>query len=117
MKVIERKIGPVRMGTVKTRAIVAALSALAQETRLAIFRLLVQAGPQGLAAGEIARRLELAPATLSFHLAQLSHARLIASRRESRSIIYASNFDEINGLIGYLTENCCAGEPCMQKSR
>ena len=108
MKLAERKIS-VRMGTLKTRAIVAALAALAQETRLAIFRLLVQAGPTGMAAGEIARRLDLAPATLSFHLAQLSHAGLVVSRRESRSIIYAPNFDGIDGLIGYLTDNCCAG--------
>jgi DNA-binding transcriptional ArsR family regulator len=112
MKTVERKVVPIRLGTARTRTVVAALAALAQETRLGIFRLLVQAGPDGMAAGEIARRLDLAPATLSFHLAQLSHAGLLESRRESRSIIYAPNFAEINGLIGYLVDNCCEGSSC-----
>jgi ArsR family transcriptional regulator, arsenate/arsenite/antimonite-responsive transcriptional repressor len=87
-----------------------ALGALAQETRLGIFRLLVQKGPSGMAAGAIADRLGIPGATLSFHLARLTHAGLIAPRRESRSIIYSANFRGMNALIAFLTENCCAGE-------
>lgn len=90
---------------------IAALGALAQETRLDIFRMLVEEGPAGLPAGVIGGRLGLPSPTLSFHLNQLRYAGLVRSRRESRSIIYAANFDAINGLIGYLTENCCGGEP------
>jgi DNA-binding transcriptional ArsR family regulator len=90
---------------------VAALGALAQETRLAIFRLLVQAGPEGLPAGEIAGALEIPANTLSFHLSQLKHAGLVTFRRESRSLIYAAEFAAMNALLGYLTENCCRGEP------
>jgi DNA-binding transcriptional ArsR family regulator len=92
----------------KTDAI-AALAALAQETRLDIYRLLVQAGPEGLAAGQIGGRLGLAGATLSFHLAQLRHAGLVTQRRESRSLIYAAHYPTMNGLLAYLTENCCRG--------
>src|SRR5579872_5918591 len=90
---------------------VAALGALAQETRLEIFRLLVQKGPQGLAAGEIGDRLGLPSPTLSFHLNQLRFAGLVSSRRASRSIIYSANFKAMNELLGYLTENCCGGRP------
>ena len=86
---------------------ITALGALAQETRLALFRLLVQQGPEGLAAGAIAERLEVPAPTLSFHLAQLAHAGLIAQRRESRSIIYSADFACMNALVGFLTENCC----------
>ena len=89
--------------------ILAALAALAQETRLDIYRLLVEAGPAGLPAGRIGERLGLALPTLSFHLAQLKHAGLALARRESRSIIYAANYPAMNGLIAYLTENCCGG--------
>ena len=89
-----------------------ALQALAQEHRLAAFRLLVEAGPQGIAAGEIARALEIAPATLSFHLNQLTQAGLVGSRRAGRSIIYAANFEAMEGLVGFLTENCCRGAGC-----
>ena len=95
----------------KKSAAVAALSALAQETRLDIYRLLVQAGPPGLPAGRIAERLDLPPATLSFHLTQLRQAALIDFRRESRSLIYAAENDAMNSLLGYLTENCCQGDP------
>jgi len=87
-----------------------ALAALAQETRLDIYRLLVEAGPSGLPAGHIGERLDLALPTLSFHLAQLKHAGLVTARRESRSIIYAANYAVMNGLLAYLTENCCGGD-------
>ena len=93
----------------KTQEVVSGLSALAQETRLAIYRLLVEAGPNGLAAGAIAQRLDVAPSSLSFHLAQLTHAGLINQRRISRSLIYAADFAAMNGLVAYLTENCCGG--------
>jgi ArsR family transcriptional regulator, arsenate/arsenite/antimonite-responsive transcriptional repressor len=96
----------------KSSDAVDALSALAQENRLDAFRLLVQAGPDGLPAGEIAERLKLAAPTLSFHLAQLRHAGLIHQRREGRSLIYAANYDGMNVLMGFLTENCCGGQSC-----
>jgi ArsR family transcriptional regulator len=88
---------------------VAALAGLAQETRLDIFRLLVQAGTEGVPAGQIAGRLKLPSATLSFHLSQLRHARLVTFRRESRSLIYAAEYAAMNELLAYLTENCCQG--------
>jgi ArsR family transcriptional regulator len=92
---------------------VVALSALAQENRLDVFRLLVQAGPGGLAAGDVADRLEIAPATLSFHLAQLRQAGLLSMRRDGRSLIYSANYDGMNALMSFLTENCCRGAaPC-----
>jgi DNA-binding transcriptional ArsR family regulator len=92
---------------------IAALSALAHETRLALFRLLVSVGPQGLSAGVIAERLEVAPSSLSFHLAQLVHAGLIVQRRHSRQLIYSADYGAMNLLLGYLTENCCGrGESC-----
>jgi DNA-binding transcriptional ArsR family regulator len=87
----------------------AALAALAQESRLDVFRLLVQAGPAGLPAGDIAAQLGLPPNTLSFHLSQLKHAGLVAVKRESRSLIYSAGFSTMNALLGYLTENCCRG--------
>ena len=92
---------------------VAALSALAQENRLDVFRLLVQTGPDGMAAGEVAERLEIPPATLSFHLAQLRQAGLLSMRRDGRSLIYSANYDGMNALMAFLTENCCRGAaPC-----
>lgn len=96
----------------QTKPALAALSALAQESRLNIFRLLVQTGPEGLAASRIAEKLELAPSSLSFHLKELSHAGLIESRQEGRFIIYSASFDTMNDLLGFLTENCCGGESC-----
>ncbi|HEX6591764.1 MAG TPA: metalloregulator ArsR/SmtB family transcription factor [Moraxellaceae bacterium] len=96
----------------ETKAVLTALAALAQETRLGIFRLLVQQGPQGLPAGKIGEALELPPATLSFHLKELSHAGLLDSRQEGRSIVYSTNFSTMNQVLGFLTENCCGGEPC-----
>jgi ArsR family transcriptional regulator, arsenate/arsenite/antimonite-responsive transcriptional repressor len=92
----------------ESNEVINALSALAQETRLAVFRLLVQAGPAGLAAGGIATRLDLPGATLSFHLRELSHAGLVTATRQSRSIIYAADFAAMRNLLGFLTENCCA---------
>ncbi|MFM5906714.1 MAG: ArsR/SmtB family transcription factor [Novosphingobium sp.] len=89
--------------------VIRALAALAQEHRLAAFRLLVVAGPDGLAAGAIADRLGLPASSMSFHLSQLVHAGLATQRRQSRSIIYAAHFAAMRGLMGYLTENCCAG--------
>jgi DNA-binding transcriptional ArsR family regulator len=88
---------------------VAALAALAQETRLDIFRLLVEAGPEGMPAGKIGDRLGLPSATLSFHLNQLKHAHLVKFRRESRSLIYTAEYPVMNDLLTYLTENCCQG--------
>lgn len=85
------------------------LSALAQNSRLSVFRLLVQKGPEGMSAGEIAERLQVAPNALSFHLKELSHAGLLKSRQEGRFIYYAPDFRVMNALLGYLTENCCAG--------
>lgn len=92
--------------------IVGALGALAQDTRLAIFRLLVETGPQGLAVGLIAEKLGLANATLSFHLKELTNAGLTIATPSGRSIIYSANFTTMNGLVEYLTENCCAGSSC-----
>ncbi len=89
-----------------------ALGALAQEHRLAAFRLLVQAGPEGLPAGALAEALGVPPSSMSFHLAQLSHAGLVSQHRQSRSIIYAAHFGAMNDLLAYLTENCCAGASC-----
>lgn len=88
---------------------VGALSALAQTNRLALFRLLVQAGPEGLAVGQIGDALGLRGATLSFHLNQLRQAQLITCRRDGRSLIYAAEFAVMNRLLAYLTENCCQG--------
>jgi ArsR family transcriptional regulator len=89
-----------------------ALAALAQPSRLGAFRLLVEAGPQGLAAGVIGEKLELPAATLSFHLAHLVRAGLVRSRQEGRFVIYSTNFENMNALVGYLTENCCSGSSC-----
>lgn len=94
----------------ETREAVERLAALAQPTRLEVFRLLVHAGPDGMPAGAIAERLDLAPATLSFHLAQLSRAGLLTRARLGRSIIYCANYAAMDRLIGYLTRNCCRGE-------
>jgi len=90
-----------------------ALAALAQETRLSAFRLLVQAGEEGVSAGTLAERLGVANATLSFHLKELSHAGLIRSRQESRHIYYSADFAAMNTLLQFLTENCCGGVPCV----
>ena len=90
---------------------VAALAALALDNRLDVFRLLVQAGPEGLPAGEVARTLALAPNTLTFHFDRLRSAGLVTVRRDGRSMIYAARFATMNALLAYLTENCCQGAP------
>jgi ArsR family transcriptional regulator len=94
-----------------TRNAVTALSALAHEGRLAIFRLLVQAGPEGVAAGEIARRMDVLPNSLSANLNVLSHAELITSRRDGRSIIYTAQYPVMTELLGFLMADCCSGNP------
>jgi ArsR family transcriptional regulator, arsenate/arsenite/antimonite-responsive transcriptional repressor len=95
----------------ETTEAVAALGALAQEHRLAVFRLLVQAGPQGMPAGQLAERLDLAPNTLTFHFDRLRAAGLVTVRREGRSMIYAAQFATMNALLAFLTDNCCQGAP------
>ena len=102
----------------KSSSVVKALAALAQESRLAVYHLLVERGPTGVSAGEIGAELKVVPATLSFHLKELSQAGLITSRQEGRYIYYSANFDEMNALVGYLTDNCCArdGVTCGPRS-
>lgn len=97
----------------ESKTAVQAFGALAQPTRLAVYRLLVTSGPEGLAAGTIAEKLDLPPATLSFHLKDLSQAGLVRSRQEGRSIIYTANFDTMLDLVAFLTENCCGGKSCV----
>lgn len=96
----------------KTDDTVTALAALAQASRLAVYRLLVQAGPEGLAPGVIGERLAIPAPTLSFHLKALSHAGLIDDRREGRNIFYSANYARMNALVGFLTDNCCGGRSC-----
>ena len=95
--------------------VLAALAALAQEHRLEVYRLLVQAGAQGMAAGEAASRVGIPPNTLSFHLDRLRHAGLVTFERQGRSLIYAARYDTMNAVIDYLTENCCGGKPELCK--
>jgi DNA-binding transcriptional ArsR family regulator len=99
-----------------TRA-VDALGALAHDSRLAIFRLLVQAGPEGLPAGSIGEKLGLPPATLSFHLAHLARSGLASSRQQGRFVIYSADFRNMNGLVEFLTDNCCGGKSCAPARR
>jgi DNA-binding transcriptional ArsR family regulator len=98
---------------VDTKTAVRSLAALAQDSRLEVFRLLVQSGPEGLAAGDIAERLGIPASTLSFHVKALSQAGLIESRQESRFIYYSASFAAMNGLIAFLGENCCGGRTCL----
>jgi DNA-binding transcriptional ArsR family regulator len=93
----------------KKADVVAALAALAQDNRLDVFRLLVQAGPEGMPAGAVSTALELAPNTLTFHFDRLRAAGLVTVRRDGRSMIYAAQFETMNSLLSYLTENCCGG--------
>ena len=99
-----------------TAQVVEALSALAQESRLNVYRLLVEAGPEGLPAGRISEELDLPAPTLSFHLAHLARAGLARSRQEGRFVIYSADFQNMNELVGYLTENCCGGRACGPSS-
>jgi len=93
--------------------VIAALGALAHETRLKVYRMLVERGPDGLSAGTIAERVDLPPSSLTFHLQQLFHAGLVTQRRLSRQLIYATDFAAMNAVMAYLTENCCSGaEAC-----
>jgi len=103
----------------KSAQVVKALSALAQPTRLALYRLLVARGPEGMAAGQVAEKLKVSPATLSFHFRTLSHAGLIESRQKGRFIYYAANFAAMNDMLAFLTDNCCGGNPdaCKPKSK
>ncbi|MBU9690843.1 MULTISPECIES: ArsR/SmtB family transcription factor [Burkholderia cepacia complex] len=96
----------------ETNSVVRALGALAQESRLAVFRLLVEAGPGGLPAGQIAERLGIAPSSLSFHMKELTYANLVTVEQQGRYMIYSANYTSMNDLMAYLTENCCGGNPC-----
>lgn len=95
-----------------TKDALAALTAVAQESRLAVFRLLVRTGAGGLAASKIAESLGIAPSSLSFHLKELAHAALVTQRQDGRYVIYSANFNTMNALIAFMTENCCTGNPC-----
>jgi ArsR family transcriptional regulator len=103
----------------KTTDAISALGALASEARLAVFRLLVKRGPQGFTPSELAERLDIPPPTLSFHLRELSHAGLVTSTRAGRNLHYSPNFERMNGLVAYLTDNCCslASEECTPDCR
>ena len=103
----------------KSAQVVKALSGLAQPTRLALYRLLVARGPEGMVAGQVAKKLKVSPATLSFHFRALSHAGLIESRQKGRFIFYAANFAAMNDMLAFLTDNCCGGNPdaCKPKSK
>lgn len=96
----------------ETTQAIDALGALAHASRLSIFRLLVEAGPEGFAAGAIGEKLDVPPATLSFHLAHLVRAGLAQSRQQGRFVIYSADYDSMRGLVAYLTENCCTGSAC-----
>lgn len=96
----------------ETKTAVTALAALAQESRLAVFRALVQAGPLGLAAGRIAELLGVPPSSLSFHLKELAHAGLVDATPQGRFVIYTARYAQMNALVAFLTENCCGGNPC-----
>lgn len=100
----------------ETKQAIAALAAIAQESRLAVFRLLVQAGPEGMIASKISEQLGIPPSSLSFHLKELSHAGMVNVRQDGRFMIYSANFDTMNSLLGFLTENCCGGAPCAPSS-
>ena len=96
----------------ETTSALAALASLAQESRLAIFRALVEAGPQGLSAGAVSEITAIPPSSLSFHFKELAHAGMVSSRQEGRFVIYTASFSTMNALIAFLTENCCGGNLC-----
>lgn len=95
-----------------SKHVVIALASLAQESRLAVYRLLVQAGPAGMPATKIAEALSIPPSSMSFHLKELTHANMVTQTKAGRSLIYAANFETMNSLLGFLTENCCGGNVC-----
>jgi len=97
----------------EVKSAVAALAALAQDSRLAIFRILVQAGAAGLPAGKIGEATGISPSSLTFHLKELAHANMVSSRQQGRFVIYAANYSTMNALLAFLTENCCGGNPCL----
>ena len=96
----------------ESTSVVQALNALAQASRLQIFRALVQAGPSGLTPGELSAHVDVAPNTLSFHLKGLMHADLVSQERSGRNLIYRAHFDRMNAVLAYLSENCCQGQSC-----
>jgi ArsR family transcriptional regulator, arsenate/arsenite/antimonite-responsive transcriptional repressor len=96
----------------KSNEVVRALAALAQDSRLAVYRLLVARGPEGLSAGAISDKLAITPPTLSFHLKELANAGLVTASPQGRFVIYSANFQGMNDLVGFLTDNCCGGNPC-----
>jgi len=98
---------------VKTQDAIKSLAALSQETRLGIYRLLVQQGPEGLSVGAIAATMDVNGATLSFHLKELGNANLVTARQDGRFVFYTANYDTMNGLLAYLTDNCCQGQACL----
>jgi ArsR family transcriptional regulator, arsenate/arsenite/antimonite-responsive transcriptional repressor len=98
---------------VELKTAVEALAALAQDSRLQVYKLLVEAGPEGLAAGELAERVGIPPNTLSFHLKTLSHADLVLARPQGRYIYYSANFEQMSSLLMFMTENCCGGRSCV----
>lgn len=100
----------------ENKSAVTALAALAQESRLAIYRTLVQVGPEGLSAGKISEATGIPPSSLSFHLKELAYADLVKSRNESRFVIYSANFSAMNDLLEFLTANCCSGTNCLSVS-
>ena len=102
--------------TMKMKPAIAALSALAHESRLTIFRALVQAGAAGMPAGKISEMLQIAPSSLSFHLKELAHADLVTATQQGRFVIYVANYPTMNSLLAYLTENCCEGVPCVTEN-
>ncbi len=99
-----------------TKHVISALSALAQESRLTVYRLLVQAGPAGMSPGKLSEQLGIPPSSLSFHLKELSHAGLVSATQDGRFLHYTANFETMNTLLGFLTENCCAGQSCAPAS-
>jgi ArsR family transcriptional regulator, arsenate/arsenite/antimonite-responsive transcriptional repressor len=104
------------IGNMEMKDAIRSLAALAHNSRLEIFRLLVQKGPEGMAASAIAEKIGLPNATLSFHIKGLTHAGLVSARQDGRFIYYAADYSSINALIGYLTENCCGGQSCAPRS-
>ena len=104
------------IGNMEDKEVLRALAALAHELRLRVFRMLVVAGPQGLTPGAIAEQLGVPNATLSFHLKELMHGGLVTQERDGRSLIYRAEYDRMNAVLGFLTENCCQGQACLEPS-